>query len=174
MLSLLIAAIYSFTVPYISTARTEAEGSPIKFTLQQTIQTPDKIFNLVNNKRVSFKVAPLHRNEELTKIAEVRAQDMANRHYFGHKSPEGKYFFDLIQADNYNVGYVCENLDTLISSNPNGYINDWLSAGNGHRDCMLNSATTDVGFAIAKVGTSNTNKSGVDNYIIVAIQAELL
>jgi len=51
----------------------------------------DRTFNLVNEERVKAGLKPLARNVQLDKSAELKLNDMLEKQYWSHYSPDGKH-----------------------------------------------------------------------------------
>jgi uncharacterized protein YkwD len=81
-------------------------------------------------------------------------------------------FFDLLEQQNYQTGFACENLDLSFINDPNQYVNDWKNSAKGHKECMLDSRLTDAGYAIVAFDPSDS-VDGIEEYIVVAIHAEI-
>ncbi|MBN2080613.1 CAP domain-containing protein [bacterium] len=60
----------------------------------------DQIFLGVNQNRLNGGKLALIRNKYLDAIAQAHARDMALRHYFAHRNPEGMEFIDRLNAVN--------------------------------------------------------------------------
>lgn len=61
-----------------------------------------QIHNLMNEQRRSYGLQPFTWDENLASIARSHSQDMANRDYYNHDSPEGKTFSDRYSQAGYN------------------------------------------------------------------------
>lgn len=162
--------------PSISTVKVSAEPRrQVLASYANQAGTPNlnDIFALVNQKRAAQGLQPVTRNAKLTAIAEQRAADMAQNHYYAHKSPSGLYFYDLIKQHNYQIGYGCENLDLEFTQIAEVYVTDWLNSTHGHRECLLNSSVTDAGFAVTAFVTSDGQPDDEPAYIVVTIYAQV-
>jgi len=65
----------------------------------------DNVHKLVNEERQKAGLSQLAYDTKLEKIAEGHSNDMANRKYVAHASPEGVNFYERYQ----NAGYNCKN-----------------------------------------------------------------
>ncbi|MDO8265968.1 MAG: CAP domain-containing protein [Candidatus Saccharibacteria bacterium] len=136
------------------------------------LPSADTVFDLVNAQRVANNLDPLIKNPTLSKLANDRANDMVARNYYAHKNPDGYMFFDLLEQQNYQTGFACENLDLSFINDPNQYVTDWKNSSHGHKECMLDSRLTDAGYAIVAFDPSDS-VDGIQEYIVVAIHAEI-
>lgn len=97
----------------------------------------------VNQYRRTNKVPELIETSELQKIAQAKCNDMIERKYFGHQTPEGKYVWEIVDleyntaGENLAVGY--ENADDVVKA--------W-SESEYHNRNLLDPAFTEVGHAI--------------------------
>ncbi len=139
------------------------------FTTEPNHPDINEIFSLVNQQRIINGLEPLVPNAELTKVAKQRADDMKQNNYYAHKSPEGKFFYDLSESLQNKYVYSCENLDLQFKIGSHFYVQDWLSSA-PHKKCMLNKSVTEAGYAVVEL--PNASK-GVDipSFVVVAIHA---
>ena len=111
----------------------------------------DKLNQLVNEQRQKNNLPPLTINSELTTAAQKKAnvmfQDNCWAHYCNGTTP-----WDFILGAGYKYEYAGENLakNFLFS---NGVVDAWMNSPT-HRENLLNSHYTDVGYAIVN-GTLN-------------------
>jgi uncharacterized protein YkwD len=108
---------------------------------------------------------------ELTKLAQSRADDMAQHGYFSHQNLEGFNYSHLLRGSIYEQTYSCENLALGSSLNTELYVNQWLNSNSGHKECLLNKSTSRVGYGVAKLAFDHSKEYDSESYIIVAIQA---
>jgi CARDB/RTX calcium-binding nonapeptide repeat (4 copies)/Cysteine-rich secretory protein family len=98
---------------------------------------------------------PLAMNETLLGTARAHSQDMIDRDYFAHDTPEGLDPFERMTNAGYNFTTAGENIADLTSSNPITDQNSILLhqllfvdtnfPGRGHRVNILNSAYQEIG-----------------------------
>jgi uncharacterized protein YkwD len=129
------------------------------------------IFGLNNATRSNNGLDRLQLDNTLTKLAQSRADDMAQRGYFGHRSPEGLYYYDQLQQTPFENTYSCENLALSSSLEPQTYLGQWLASTTGHKECLLDTPATRVGYGVAKLAFDHTKGFDSESYIVVAIQA---
>ena len=84
----------------------------------------------------------------LEKAAQLKANDMAEKGYFAHKSPDGHtpwYWFRQVE---YDFSYAGENL--AVNFNDSIDVNTaWMNSP-GHRDNIMNSNFSEIGIATAE------------------------
>ena len=105
-----------------------------------------KLFQLTNQQREKDGLPDLKYNDKLACAAYQKAQDMFNKNYWAHFAPDGKTPWDFILNCGYNYEYAGENLakNFLFSD---GVVGAWMNSPS-HRDNILKSNYTDVGFAV--------------------------
>ena len=112
-----------------------------------------EMLELVNEERAKVGVAPLKLDERLNASAQEKADDMQNRDYYGHVSPEGTrgtlFVFKHMPS---KCRYAGENLANILipDSNSRNPISTWMSSTKGHREAILDKDYDLVGFGIAK------------------------
>lgn len=126
------------------------------------------IYRLINEKRRANGIAELKVEPRLVEVAKARAKDMSVLGYYAHQSPDGKYYYDLLDTD-YNNVFSCENLELEFSQDSHLFIDRWMNSGK-HRNCMLAPNTSDIGLAVAEIqlGSSSTVSKA---YIVVNINS---
>lgn len=89
------------------------------------------------------------RSTELDQLAQLRADDMAQRGYYAHQTPDGKYFYDYLEKFGYSRSTSgCENLLLDRSGLSRQQVNQIWRASPKHLDC-LNAAHTEFGYTEA-------------------------
>lgn len=112
-----------------------------------------EMLELVNQERAKVGAAPLKLDERLNASAQEKADDMQNRDYYGHVSPEGTrgtlFVFKHVPS---KCRYAGENLANILvpDSNSRNPISTWMSSTKGHRGAILDKDYDLVGFGIAK------------------------
>ncbi len=106
-----------------------------------------ELLRRVNRARRRAGVPPLELDPRLTEAAQARADDMAQRRFYGHETPEGADFGTDVDRTGYLYSAVAENIARGQES-VDEVVDGWL-ASPGHRANVLNPAFTDVGFGFA-------------------------
>ncbi|MFA5830411.1 MAG: CAP domain-containing protein [Candidatus Paceibacterota bacterium] len=115
---------------------------------------------LTNTDRAGNKLAMLTVSPNLERVAQMKANDMAEKGYFAHTSPEGKTPWYWFRQAGYNYSYAGENLAVYFSDSAE-LEKAWMNSPS-HRANILNSNFTEVGIAMA-LGTYQ----GVDTVYVV-------
>ena len=117
-----------------------------------------EMLELVNQERAKVGVAPLKLDERLNASAQEKADDMQNRDYYDHKSPDGIEGYSLVFKHMPNrCRYASENL-AEVSTTDSKFgssrftIDNWMHSTKGHREAILDAKYSLVGFGISKQG----------------------
>lgn len=109
---------------------------------------------LINTLRSSHGLQLLNPNPVLNSIARSRSQDMINRNYFSHYTPEGKNIFNILVENGIMYAYAAENLSQASPpswSSPESVINSWMGSS-AHRANLLNPHHGQIGLGIIDSG----------------------
>jgi uncharacterized protein YkwD len=101
---------------------------------------------LTNAQRQKAGCPPLTNNRTLRNVATAHSEDMAERNYFSHTSPEGEGPDDRAAAAGYDA-YAGENIAQGYSS-AEAVMKGWMKSS-GHRDNILNCSFTVIGVGVA-------------------------
>lgn len=115
------------------------------------------IITEINKIRVNYGLDPLVENPKLDIAALLKAQDMIEKDYFNHYSPEGKAPWDWIASAKYDYKYAGENL-ALNFFNDQETVQAWLNSPS-HKENILNPNYKETGVAILSGSTSTTKES---------------
>ncbi len=114
------------------------------------------IVSLINQARTQAGVEPLNENSALVEYAQVKGQDMINRDYFAHDTPEGKRPWQWINRGDYDYVYAGENLAMDFTSAE--MVHDAFMKSPSHRRNILNPKYKDVGISVLS-GQLNGNET---------------
>lgn len=134
---LLIAAVIAVTA---GTAQAAADGSPAPLSTDE-----ERAVALVNADRAAQGLPPLAVNMTLVALARDYAQDMIDRRFAAHTSPDGETFEGRLAR--YGVTYLTagENLAKNVSVDE---ATRALMNSPGHRANILSSSFTEVGIGV--------------------------
>lgn len=144
---------------YVSYSEPQANESEPNVIERITPRTPDELstyaIELINRDRLAHGLPELALNELLMQAAQNHAEDMSNRDYYSHTTPEGRTPTDRF-AQIGGTGGVGENIAKIT-----GYTNrlslteetlaelqvGWMNSP-GHRQNLLNPDYSSVGYGI--------------------------
>ena len=109
----------------------------------------EKIIYFTNFYRQKERVKKLKENKVLSQAAEQKLNDMFEKQYFGHISPEGTGAGDIIESLDYQYLRVGENLALGNFKSEKELVDGWMGSP-GHRENILNSKFEEIGVATKK------------------------
>jgi uncharacterized protein YkwD len=104
------------------------------------------ITTLTNIERGREGLQPLVFNKRLAAMAEMKAVDMINKHYFAHVSPDGTDIAKLAATTHYQYLNLGENLALGDFRSSGEVVTGWMNSP-GHRANILNKDFTEIGVA---------------------------
>ncbi len=110
----------------------------------------------INKSRAESNLLPLRENLNLTSFAYLKGQDMMNRDYFAHDTPEGKRPWEFIDKSKYDYVYAGENL--AIDFSTSEAVHEAFMNSPSHKRNILNPKYLDVGVAVLN-GTMSGHKT---------------
>lgn len=108
---------------------------------------PVILANLTNTERQNQKLEPLQTNELLNRAAALKAQDMAQKGYFAHISPDGTTPWYWLDTVGYKYKYAGENL-AIDFINSEDVTTAWMNSPT-HRANIIKDKYSEVGTATA-------------------------
>lgn len=105
------------------------------------------VIKLVNSSRIEAGLSLLVENNVLTKIANDKAQDMLDKKYFAHISPDGLSPWYWFGKEKYDYSYAGENLAIDFVSAESQHA-AWMKSEK-HRENILNNYYNEIGVAVA-------------------------
>ncbi|MFC7394351.1 CAP domain-containing protein [Scopulibacillus cellulosilyticus] len=113
-----------------------------------------KVVELTNQERQKNGLQPLKVDNQLSKMARDKSQDMADNGYFDHQSPKYGSPFDMMKT--YGIKYTAagENI-AAGQKTPEEVVNSWMNSP-GHRANILNKDYTYIGVGYVKGGSYGT------------------
>lgn len=108
---------------------------------------PGVVALLTNDARTEQELLPLAENELLTKGAQLKANDMAEKGYFSHTGPDGSQPWKWFRDVGYRYQYAGENLAVNFTESED-VVNAWMNSPS-HRANILKRDFTEIGIGIA-------------------------
>lgn len=109
-----------------------------------------RVLSIVNRERAAQGAKPLTENIEVTKIARMKSQDMADYGYFDHTSPTYGTPFQMLRQFGISYNAAGENI-AKGQKTPEEVMDDWMNS-QGHRENILNANFTQIGIGIVQKG----------------------
>ena len=129
-------------------------GQNVTETVSSVNSMEKQVASLTNSERKSAGFGRLILDSQLSKLARMKAEDMAKKGYFSHTSPTYGSAFDMMKK--YGVSYrtAGENI-AKGQKTPEAVMNGWMNSS-GHRANILSSMYTHIGVGYAKDSKGNT------------------
>ena len=127
--------------------------------------TPTGLLAATNDRRAEFNAPNLSLSNRLSSAAKFKANDIIQNQYWDHVSPDGVEPWDWIEQSGYVYTEAGENLARNFAT-ASGTVAGWM-ASEDHKNNMLKSSYTDVGFAV-----STGELDGKPTTVIVALYAK--
>lgn len=115
-------------------------------TTADTMTADEKeVFNLINQQRTNNGLQPLKVDNEVQRVAKIKAQDMVTNNYFSHESPVYGSPFDMLK--NFKVSYTTAGENIAGNSSNSRAVNAWMNSS-GHKANILNSNFNYTGIGV--------------------------
>lgn len=109
-----------------------------------------KVVELTNAERQKQGLKPLQIDENLSKAAKAKSEDMKSKNYFSHNSPTYGSPFDMMKKFGVQYSTAGENIAKGQAS-PEEVVQAWMNS-EGHRKNIMNSSFTHIGVGYADGG----------------------
>ena len=130
-------------------------------TQTSTMNSDEKeIFNLINKQRANNGLTALKVDEEVQRVARIKAEDMVANNYFSHTSPTYGSPFDMLKS--FKISYRTAGENIAANSSNSGAVNAWMNSS-GHKANILNSNFNYTGIGV--VSSSKYGKIFVQMFI---------
>lgn len=104
-----------------------------------------EVFNLINKQRTNNGISALKIDNEVQRVARIKAQDMVNNSYFSHTSPTYGSPFDMLKS--FKVSYKTAGENIAGNSSNSGAVTAWMNSS-GHKANILNSSFNYTGIGV--------------------------
>ena len=111
-----------------------------------------EVFNLINQQRTNNGLSALKEDNEVQRVARIKAEDMVTNNYFSHTSPTYGSPFDMLKS--FKISYKTAGENIAANSSNSGAVNAWMNSS-GHKANILNSS-----FNYTGIGVVNSSKYG--------------
>ncbi len=109
-----------------------------------------EVVRLVNEARAENGLQPLTASAEISRVARVKSQDMADNGYFSHTSPTYGTPFQMLTTFGITYKTAGENI-AYGQRTPQEVVTGWLNSP-GHRANILNASFTQIGVGYVAAG----------------------
>ncbi len=109
-----------------------------------------EVIRLVNEIRVANGLGELVADEELSRVARIKSQDMRDNNYFSHTSPVYGSPFDMMKKFGISYKNAGENI-ARGQATPQAVVDGWMNS-EGHRANILNASYNRIGVGYVAEG----------------------
>ena len=148
-----VKAIYPQTSSNSGGSNSSNSGTSNTGNTTVTLTADEKeVFNLINQQRANNGLPALKIDNELQRVARIKAQDMVDKNYFSHNSPTYGSPFDMMKS--FKISYKTAGENIAGNNNNSSAVTAWMNSP-GHKANILNSS-----FNYTGVGVVNGSKYG--------------
>ena len=104
-----------------------------------------EVFNLINKQRTNNGLTALKIDNEVQRVARIKAEDMVYNNYFSHQSPTYGSPFDMLKS--FKISYKSAGENIAANSSNSGAVNAWMNSS-GHRANILSSNYNYTGIGV--------------------------
>ena len=104
-----------------------------------------EVFDLINKQRTNNGLTALKIDNEVQRVARIKAQDMVNNNYFSHTSPTYGSPFDMLKS--FKVSYKTAGENIAGNSSNSNAVTAWMNSS-GHKANILNSSFNYTGIGV--------------------------
>ena len=104
-----------------------------------------EVFNLINKQRTNNGLTALKIDNEVQRVARMKAEDMVSNNYFSHQSPTYGSPFDMLKS--FKISYKSAGENIAANSSNSGAVNAWMNSS-GHRANILSSNYNNTGIGV--------------------------
>ena len=140
---------------YPNSSNTGTTGSTSQNTSQNTEQSTQiattmtvdekEVFNLINQQRANNGLSALKVDDEVQRVARIKAQDMVDNNYFSHNSPTYGSPFDMLNS--FKVSYKSAGENIAGNSSNSAAVTAWMNSS-GHKANILNNSYNYTGIGV--------------------------
>lgn len=128
-----------------STNKNETSNSNQNVATTTATAEETELLNLINAERKKNGLSELKFDEELLKVARIKAQDLVDNNYFSHNSPIYGSPFEMMKA--FGITYKAAGENIAGNSTLEGAVNAWMNS-EGHKANILSNAYNYTGIGI--------------------------
>ena len=129
-----------------STSQNISQNTEQSTQIATTMTVDEKeVFNLINQQRANNGLSALKVDNEVQRVARIKAQDMVDNNYFSHNSPTYGSPFDMLNS--FKVSYKSAGENIAGNSSNSAAVTAWMNSS-GHKANILNSSYNYTGIGV--------------------------
>lgn len=119
-----------------------------------------EVFDLINKQRTNNGLTALKIDDEVQRVARIKAEDMVKNNYFAHESPTYGTPFNMLNS--FKISYKSAGENIAANSSNSSAVNAWMNSS-GHKANILSSKYNYTGIGV--VSSSKYGKIYVQMFI---------
>ncbi len=159
-LPMLLLVVIGLAIASFWPSKTDVLGASSNLSANALLQS-------TNTERARHQADDLILNQTLSMAAQSKAQDMVDRNYWSHDTPDGKTPWHFIKNAGYEYNSAAENL-AYGFANASATVTGWMNSKE-HRSNLINPAYQEVGFGTV---TAQDYRGEGPTTVIVALYAQ--
>lgn len=104
-----------------------------------------EVFDLINKQRTNNGLTALKVDDEVQRVARIKAEDMVQNNYFAHESPTYGTPFNMLNS--FKISYKSAGENIAANSSNSGAVNAWMNSS-GHKANILSSKYNYTGIGV--------------------------
>lgn len=135
-----------YVKPIYPSSNNSGSSGPGNTSTSTSMNADEKeVINLINKQRTNNGLKALKVDEEVQRVARIKAQDMVANNYFSHTSPTYGSPFDMLKS--FKISYKTAGENIAANSSNSGAVNAWMNSS-GHKANILNSSFNYTGIGV--------------------------
>lgn len=131
---------------YPSSSNTGTNAGSSQNTTTSSMTTDEKeVFDLINKQRTNNGLQALKVDDEVQRVAKIKAQDMVDNNYFAHESPTYGTPFNMLKS--FKISYKTAGENIAANSSNSGAVTAWMNSS-GHKANILSSNYNYTGIGV--------------------------
>ena len=130
---------------YPSSSNNNSSGSQSGSQTSSLTTDEQEVFDLINKQRTNNGLQALQIDNEVQRVARIKAQDMVDNNYFSHTSPTYGSPFDMLKS--FKVSYKTAGENLAGNSSNSSAVTAWMNSS-GHKANILNSSFNYTGIGV--------------------------
>lgn len=129
-----------------SNSGSSSSGNTSSSTETSNMNSDEKeVFDLINKQRTNNGLTALKNDNEVQRVARIKAQDMVDNNYFSHTSPTYGSPFDMLKS--FKISYKTAGENIAGNSSNSSAVTAWMNSS-GHKANILNSNFNYTGIGV--------------------------
>ncbi len=104
-----------------------------------------EVFDLINKQRINNGLTALKVDNEVQRVARIKAEDMVQNNYFAHESPTYGTPFNMLNS--FKISYKSAGENIAANSSNSGAVKAWMNSS-GHKANILSSKYNYTGIGV--------------------------